>query len=341
MPVRQTSPYLVVEGSITTDPAPYTVKLSYSGKFSNTYQASRDTTQQHYITDAKVVIKNDLGDSTLLQWVSEGTYQSVDSNFTGSVGRSYTLIIHLSNGKTYFSRPEPISAVPPIDSATVTYDSTYIAGVRPTQLIVSVNTHDPAGVKNFYRWTSFGYVPRKSWGAPCLIGLPPCTDPFMCNCFALCEQLMTNNQISIFSDQYIDGQQILHQPVYYSPVYWKGIHYIQIKQSSISEGAYIFWQQYIEQTNRTGSILDPLPSSLIGNIYNAADSNDLALGYFEASDVFTLKVTIIPFFLQTYLLEAIAGPFIQQGDCHFAYPNSLQDDMAPLGWDNAQVIEMH
>src|ERR1035438_8791125 len=297
VPVRQTSAYLVVEGTISTDPPPYTVKLSYSGKFSNTYQASQGT-QQIFIADAKVIIKDDLGDSTLLTWISNGTYQSSDSNFAGVVGRAYTLKIYLSNGKTYVSKPEIISAVPPIDSVTVAYDSTYIAGVRPTQLIVSINAHDPAGVKNFYRWASFGYVPRKSWGGPCTIGAPPCTDPFMCSCFAFCEQLVTNNQISILSDQFIDGQQLVHQPVFYSPVYWKGIHYIQIKQFSISQDAYIFWQQYLEQTNRTGSILDPLPSSLIGNIYNASDSNELALGYFEASDVFAQKVTIIPFFLQ-------------------------------------------
>src|ERR1022692_4070702 len=95
LPVRRTSPYLVVEGTISTDPPPYTVKLSYSGKFSNTYQASQDT-QQLFISDAKVSIKDDLGDSTLLGWISNGTYQSLDSNFIGSVGRSYTITIHLS-----------------------------------------------------------------------------------------------------------------------------------------------------------------------------------------------------------------------------------------------------
>ena len=340
MPIRQSVPVLVVEGTISTDPPPYMVKLSYSGKFSNTYQASQDT-HQLFITDAKVIIKDDLGDSALLQWVSDGTYQSVDSNFTGSVGRSYTLIIHLSNGKTYVSKPEIISPVPPIDSVTVVYDSTYIAGVRPTQLIVSLNAHDPAGVKNFYRWTSLGYIPRKSWGKLCNFPYPWCSDPYSCFCFALCEQFISNDQITILSDQFIDGQQIVHQPVFYSPVYWTGTHYIEVKQFSISQGAYIFWQQYLEQTNRTGSILDPLPSSLIGNIYNAADSNDLALGYFEASDVFTKKIIIIPFSLQPYLLESIAGNYIKQGDCHFVYPNSLEDDAVPLGWENAEVIELH
>ena len=341
VPVRQTNPYLVVEGSISTDPGPYTVKLSYSGKFSNTVQASRDTTQIFYITDAKVSIKDDLGDSTSLVWVNNGTYQSTDSNFIGIVGRSYTLSIYLSNGKTYVSTPEMISAVPPIDSVTVAYDSSYISGVRPTQLIISTNVHDPAGIRNFYRWTSYGYIPRKSWGAPCFFGNPPCNDPFSCTCSAFCVQLLLNNQITVLSDKYIDGQQILNQPVFYSPVYWKGTHYIEIKQASITQEDYIFWEQYLAQTNRTGSILDPLPSSLIGNIHNTKDSTDLVLGYFEASDVVTKRVKITPFFLQTYLLESIAGDYVQQGDCHSTYPNSLEDGAAPVGWENAQLIEMH
>jgi hypothetical protein len=55
--------------------------------------------------------------------------------------------------------------------------------------------------------------------------------------------------------------------------------------AQLNQDIYLFWQQYLQQTNRTGSILDPLPASLIGNIHNATDSNDVALGYFETSAV--------------------------------------------------------
>jgi hypothetical protein len=324
-PIRQSAPILVVEGMITTDSTPYIVKLSYSGQFTNA--STRIDSNQNFINDARVVIKDDNGDSTLCDFTSNGTYQTTDTNFVGIVGRTYTLEIYLSNGKTYLSKPEKINPVPPIDSVTVVYDSTYITDVRPTQFIISVNTHDPPGVQNNYRWTSFGYIPRKS-----------ATDFYNDN--ATCEQLLVNNNINILSDQFINGREII-QPVFYSPVYWHGIHFIEIKQYSISNGDFIFWKQYLGQTNNTGSILDPLPGTLIGNVYNQADSNDVALGFFSASDIFTKKIKIIPFFLQDYLLLDIAGQYIEEGDCHLIYPNTLADYASPAGWENAEEIDFH
>jgi Domain of unknown function (DUF4249) len=338
VPIRNVQPILVVEGWITTDPPPYSVNLSYSGKFTSAYQRNLDS--QQFIYDARVTIKDDLGDSTSCVQSVNGTYLSTDSNFIGKVGRTYTLKIYLSNGLIYQSKPEKITPVPPIDSIRVVYDSTFIAEVRPTQLIVSVDTHDPPDTANYYRWTASGYVIRKSWGEPCSPGNPPCYDPYSCVCSAFCNQLVTSDQINVFSDQFTDGHEILGRPVFYSPVYWHGYHYLEIKQYSISLQAYQFWQQYLNQTNRTGSILDPLPASLTGNIYNLADSNNLALGLFSASAVYSKKIVVEPNFLQTYWLEVSASFYIKQGSCHFVYPNTLENDVTPTGWENAEVIDM-
>jgi hypothetical protein len=76
-------------------------------------------------------------------------------------------------------------------------------------------------------------------------------------------------------------------------------------------------------------------------MYNAADSTDLALGIFSASDVYKEKVILIPFFLQEYELESVAGLDIVMGDCGLAYPNALPDETAPPAWDGAQVINIY
>ncbi|HTQ66022.1 MAG TPA: DUF4249 domain-containing protein [Puia sp.] len=335
-PIRTVPPKLVVEGWITTDPPPYTVNLSYSGKFTNASQVAEES----FITDAKMSIIDDLGDSTECIWVGNGSYQSADSNFIGKVGRSYTLKIYLSDGNVYISSAEKIEPVPPIDSVSITYDSSVITDVRPNQLIVSVNLKDPGGVSNFYRWTASGYVPRKSWGDSCKNFAGPCPGPFACDCAAYCEQFQSNNQINVMSDQYLDGKNILMHPVFYSPLYWFGSHFIEIKQYSLSRTAYLFWEQYLAQTNRTGSILDPLPASLTGNIYNQANSNDVALGLFSASDVVSKKIVIVPKNMQKYWLESVAGQFIPKGSCHGVFPNSLENDTDPQGWGGAQEIDL-
>jgi hypothetical protein len=129
--------------------------------------------------------------------------------------------------------------------------------------------------------------------------------------------------------------------VYYSPVYWKGKHFIDIRQQVISEAEYVYLTKFEEQASRSGSILDPLPAVIIGNVFNKADSLDFALGYFSVSSVFEKKVILVPFFLQEYALIGVAATYIRPGDCHADYPNSLPDLEEPAGWENAQVIELH
>ncbi|SRR5579871_602081 len=343
-PIRESTPRLVVEGLLTTDSTPYTVKLSYTGQLTNA--SSRVDSNQNFINDATVFIKDDAGDSSLCTLISPGTYQSTDISFVGKVGSIYTLNIRLSNGKTYVSTPEKIDPVPAIDSISIVYDSTYDYDTRPTQLIISVNAHDPGNTQNFYRWMSLGWVPRKAWGNPCAFGSPPPTDPFQNACGALCLQYQGYNTLNVLSDQYINGQEII-QPVFYSPVYWVGKHYIEVQQLSLNKDIYVFWQQYLQQTNRTGSILDPLPSSLVGNIHNLSDSNDVALGYFEVSDVMTKKIIIIPHSIPLYYIESTAAQFIPSpagpggGDCHGSIPNTLDDNAFPPGWENAEIIDFY
>jgi hypothetical protein len=143
VPIRNNTHTLVVEGSISNDAPPYRINLSYSGAFSNIYHLQ----DQVFITDAVVQIKDDVGDSVLCTWIGNGTYESSDSNFRGTVGRTYSLSIRLSDGKTYITKPELMRPVPPVDSVTVSYDS--IIGItRPTQFIVSAYANDPAGVGN-------------------------------------------------------------------------------------------------------------------------------------------------------------------------------------------------
>ena len=340
VPIRNANPILVVQGLISTAPGPYTINLSYSGPYSNSLQAMQQDSM-YFISDAKVVIRDDRGDSTNCSYMSFGNYLSNNPQFIGTIGRTYILAIYLSNGQEYLSKPETIQPVPPIDSLSFGYDSAGLTNILPPPLVVTVNTHDPGNGPHYYKWSASGYYPRKSWGDPCDPYFdPPCTNPYMCTCFALCEQANTAvSEINIFSNQFSGGKEII-KPVYYSPVYWFGDHYVEIDQYSLTLDSYHFWEQYLAQSDRTGSILDPLPSPVIGNVYNAGDSSDLALGIFSASDVFKKKVVLVPLFLQEYELQSVAGQYILMGDCQATYPNALPDETAPPAWDSAQVINI-
>ena len=100
---------------------------------------------------------------------------SDDPQFMGSIGRTYTLAIYLSNGQEYLSKPETIPGASPIDSlSSIKGYSAGLTNILPPPLVVTVHTRDPGNGPHYYKWSAIGYYPRKSWG---LLVIPSQTHP--------------------------------------------------------------------------------------------------------------------------------------------------------------------
>jgi hypothetical protein len=109
---------LVVEGMMTNEATPYSVKLSYLFGL-DTYIGLDEVDYE----DGAIVTLSDLaGPSTPMEHVDRGVYQSSDPSFIGEVGHEYQLTILTPDGKKYLSRPEKMLPVPPIDSAYTDYN---------------------------------------------------------------------------------------------------------------------------------------------------------------------------------------------------------------------------
>src|SRR5262249_51150357 len=156
------------------------------------------------------------------------------------------------------------------------YDGRYPLNAYSDRLNTYIDLTDPADQENYYRWNCYSYVMRRTFGISCGFG---------CTLYEYCFQYNKLRNIQLQSDAAINGNTIHDKLVEYSYIYWYGNHYIDIGQLSISREAYQFWQRYEEQVTRTGGLLDPLPASIKGNVYNVNDTTDLALGYFEASSI--------------------------------------------------------
>ena len=323
-PIRSTKPILVVEGLLLTDSTPCRVTLSYSGAYTAVGYLAKSE-----INDARVFLKNDLNDSIELINKGNGDYTDETNIMIAQVGRSYGISIHLATGERYASLPEKVLPVPQdfeFDSVGTDYpyQNSVLHGAK-----VYIRAKDPAGETNYYRWTVNGYIPRKSWGVPCGNGA----------CRQYCYQFFEDHFISVQSDQKVNGNEIRLQHVSTTPFYSFGKHYLEIKQLSLTKQAYQFWAQYLEQTQRTGTIVDPLPSSILGNIYNADKPNEFALGYFEVSDAVAKKITIDVFFYYPEVMLEPAIQYIIPGACEEVYPNAMRFD--PPGWQNAPIYPLN
>ncbi|WP_128546237.1 DUF4249 domain-containing protein [Larkinella soli] len=322
LPIRSETPILVVDGVITNEAPPYTIRLSRSGTFS----FNQETPEDEVVQNAVVTISDDRGRSTptIGSESRPGYYLTTDSTFRGQVGRSYTLSITLPDGKRYVSRPETMRPVPPVDSlyAQLVQSNT---GANAYQYFVYLDTKDPASERNYYRWAAYSYTSRRSTGVLCCLS---CT----AICFDRCWTQLFSRAVNIADDEATNGNTIADRLIIQSPVFTPGPTLVEVQQYSLTQEAYGFWKAFQEQSTRVGSIFDPLPGPIIGNVVNAADPNDRALGYFGASAIARKRLRITG--EETYrnapfgYFSSLPVPF---GDCRRTY-GADAPVTEPPGW---------
>jgi hypothetical protein len=300
---------LVVNGLITDEPGPYTVKLnkttSYGGYFS---------TIDPSIDGALVIISDETGAKETLKQVREGEFQTSAGGIRGRIGGVYTLYVRLKNGQEFTSEPETLNPVPAIDrlyyglKEVTTLDETKNE-LKSYSFEIKIDTKDPGTERNFYRWTTIGtyevdtqpenYTELDKRGNP--IPKPKA-------CCRQCWLTRTDFTANVRDDRQFNGNALIGQPVTTIPItpQFMGIKYhINLKQYSISEKAFNFWQMLSTQSTGTGSVQDPAPANPQSNVHNTADPNQIVLGYFGASAVVTKTMFIgrteVPVSLDRYI----------------------------------------
>lgn len=322
LPIRTEEPRLVVEGQITNEAPPYTVRLTYTGNYGGT---SGQSANDPYVKEAQVTIADDQGRSTRLVSTGLGFYQTTDSTFRGRVGRAYNLNVVLSDGKRYVTKAERMPAVPAIDSISASLVKTGSV-ITPYAIAYAVNTTDPANEQNYYRWSAYGYTTRLSLGVPCSLG-----NPSKCN--YRCWTTVSNDVVNVYSDEAINGNPLRGRFVLQMPTYAAGPQLVEVRQYGITQANYQFWQLYQQQNARTGSIFDPLPAPVTGNLVNANDPTDLARGYFAVTAVTRKRYRQQSFpgaVFYPAVLSFISSQILPDGDCRNTYGNV--PTLEPEGW---------
>ncbi len=318
--IGQETEKLVVESILTDDNTIPFVRLSFTTQFGNAEGGATP------VRGAYIEVKDNSGKTMLYRGVANvpGSYEPADKSFRGVGGKSYTLTIKLTNGATYVSVAEPMSKPAEVKNMYAEFRQPSGDGkVLDTGYQVYIDVQDPKNVENYYRWTAWGIHKQKTTGVPIGFGGGRCCDK--------CWVRLDNSGVMIMSDAGIDGNLLLKRPIYFSPFFYYGQHYIEVKQFNISRGAYQFWKRYQEQTGRTGTIFDPLPAPITGNIVNTANANDIALGYFEVASITTKRI-VIPDTLFGKVRYNPDPAQIIEGDCVRAFPFSVYDNYPPPGW---------
>lgn len=287
LPIRQTERRLVVDGLITNEAPPYLIKLTYSGNLTSSLLIPEELA----INGAKVVITDDKGRSVRLEQdpLNPAYYWVRDPSFRGQLGRSYTLFVSLPDGSRYQSTPERLEPVAPLDKLTAQYHLQNNALGQPDLYLIGIDTQDPPTPGNFYRWETVSYLPRWTKYDPLH---PPVSNGLSQFCFCSCWVPYFGPLTDVLSDALINSNHISGRIVFSSPIYAVGNQYVQVRQFSLSRAAYQYWTLFEQQRTRTGSLFDPQPASIEGNVKAIEDSTKVALGFFGASAVSQQRLTI-------------------------------------------------
>ena len=326
LPIRQTERRLVVEGLITDGPFPW-VRLTYTGY----YNSSNPAPPELVINDALVVIRDEEGRTVRLvpDPFVPAYYGLRDSSFVGQPGHSYTLSVTLPDGSRYQSKPEQLNSVPTLDPLKARYRQGLNYLGLPDLYDVLVDTQDPPTLGNYYRWSSLAYIPRWTKFDPQHIPLTPSGYD---NCACSCWVPTYGPPTDVLSDALINGNRISERVVFAVPIYAVGTYYVQVRQYSLTRAAYQYWTLFEQQRTRTGSLFDPQPASIEGNVRAVDDTTKLALGFFGASAVSQQRL-VIPgdtINYDKFLIQSQKRYIPPTGDCFANYPQPIL--VPPQGW---------
>lgn len=192
-------------------------------------------------------------------------------SYLGTVGSEYHIEVtipqnhELLDSGTWVSYKEELRRCPPIDSFYSVFREEQL--FQPEGYYVVAHFNEPPGVGDLYR--------VRAWRNDSLQN-----DPF---------------DITILTDEFTDGftwgtapfpALTIDGP---RPV---GTTY-RIELGSITHAYSDFLEILQQQTGQVGSPFDPPPASVIGNIYRKGNTEDVALGYFNASKLHYAETVIV------------------------------------------------
>lgn len=278
--VLENPDYLVIDGFINASENTGTVKLTKAIGLNSSEEPS-------IVNDATVTIESSTGEFFELPF-SFGT-----GSYNGAVvvdySKKYKLKIALGP-RDYESDFIEIQKVPDIESINLQFDS--------DALRFMVNTSPSEESSKFYRWrfdetwefTSSYFSAYKLENGDARLrtkeeSINRCyrTDPSSSIKVASTESLVTN-AIKNFEIHAIDRNSIKLARRYS----------IKVQQFALTDEAYSYWLKLYKTNENVGSLFDPMPGQVIGNIKSTRNPNEVVIGFFSGSMVAEKRLFVTP-----------------------------------------------
>ena len=313
--------YLVIEGIINSGAGPTNIYLSRTNQF-----AGQGYT---YESGAVVVVEGNDNSMKSLPDRGKGLYSADLPGLDNNI--QYRLHITTTDGKEFLSDFATAKITPAID--TISWESEN-EGIQ-----LFLNTHDEKNNTHYYQWD---YVETweinssfRSFYKWEVNSVPPpnnnitivaaSADPSIFTCW----QTDASTQILIGSSVKLSSDIINAMPIAFIPPGSEKLsveYSILVRQFALTEDAYNFLSRIKKNTEQTGSVFDPQPSALNGNIHCKTNPAEMVIGYVSISSVeekrIFIKATEVPAwdYKSTCMEDSIKDDSVEK---KFAYGRGL------------------
>lgn len=269
---------LVVDGMVTDAMGPSLVRLSRTFSY--------DDHNHPPETGAMVIILDGIGMPHYLEEREAGSYYTDTASFRGEAGGRYQLQIILADGKTYQSDYVMLKKAPPVESFDVRYEQ---VETRDRDEVIHglqfyLNTSDPENETRYYRWEW-----TETWEFNVPMQAPEMADRYHC------WKSHESSSILIANTKHLTADRVIDFPLHFVSTEsnrLRILYSLLVRQYAISPAAYEFWKTHEDLEENAGTLFDPIPTRVAGNVYNITEAGETVLGYFEAAGVTTKRIFV-------------------------------------------------
>ena len=271
--IKSPPSYLVVDGFLNSRGVT-TIKLSRTYAISTAAVAPTETKAIAYLEE-------EAGPRTLLREAPLGTYTSPTAPTLNPTKR-YRLHLNTLGGQEYASDFVPVKNTPPIDDLSWR--------VENDGLNILLSAHDPANDTHFYRWDYVEtweinpiYRPQVEYRAGTL-DFPDISVPYPTKCWGTVPSttVLLTNTTPLSQDVVADRVLRVLPP---TSERLNTRYSLLVQQYALTREEFAYWDLLRKNTESIGSLFDPQPAQLTGNVHCLSAPAELALGFVSAHSV--------------------------------------------------------
>jgi hypothetical protein len=288
-------PIMVVDGIISNEPGPYTIKISLNSPLPLNEKVNLEGCTVSLFENSDI--------SEVLIEKEPGVYVTSEGGIQGSVGNNYSISIITPEGKEYNTEPQEMREPIEIDSVYAEFmfldDENYVLGLpgykfyTTTRVAQNKDTYILWDMFETYQYTAdYQLHSILTSNGTVLVGLD--TSDIFSDVYR-CWKTQNTGNILTGKTSNLTIPKLSNQPLHFVGTDSRKLqerYSLLLKQYSLGKEAYYYWKSIEDQISGVNFLVATQPYNITGNIKNINNHDEPVYGYFTVASV-TQKRTFV------------------------------------------------